>query len=67
VRLEVINPPAGPEPVIVISTVAIASHAPGGTVNPGDTKCYQYWYRDPGGPCGSNFNLSNAMTITWVP
>ncbi len=36
----------------------------GGAIN-GETKCYQYWYRDPGGPCGTGFNLSNAVKITW--
>ena len=35
------------------------------TVNPGDTKHYQGWYRDPGGSCGLTFNLTNALSITW--
>lgn len=34
---------------------------------PGDQWCYQYWYRDPAGPCGSAFNLSNGYKITWTP
>jgi len=38
-----------------------------GGCNPGDTKHYQYWYRDPvGGPCGSGFNLTNGLTINWI-
>ena len=37
-----------------------------GGASAGDTKCYQYWYRNPNGsPCGAGFNLSNAVSITW--
>ena len=37
-----------------------------GGANVGDTKCYQYWYRNPNGsPCLAGFNLSNAVEITW--
>ena len=33
---------------------------------PGDTKYYQLWYRDPvASPCGSLFNLSNGVEITY--
>lgn len=33
----------------------------------GDTKSYQFWYRDPAGsPCGAFFNLSNGYEITWT-
>ena len=35
-------------------------------VNPGDTKHYQGWYRDPNGPCGGTFNLTNGLAITWL-
>lgn len=28
---------------------------------------YQFWYRDPAGPCGGGFNFSNALAITWLP
>lgn len=34
---------------------------------PGATNCYQYWYRDVPGPCGSGFNLSNAYKVVWTP
>jgi len=27
----------------------------------------QIWYRDPGGPCGTNFNMTNAVTIQVTP
>jgi hypothetical protein len=39
-----------------------------GGVVAGDTRCYQYWYRDPiNSPCGANFNLSNSYGVTWLP
>jgi hypothetical protein len=65
VRLEIVSP-SSPEPATVDLTVTVTNQGPSGTVNPGDKKCYQYWYRDPGGsPCGSNFNFSNAVSVTW--
>jgi hypothetical protein len=65
VRLQVVVPPP-PQPSTATLSVTITNTGPAGTVNPGDNKCYQYWYRDPGSsPCGSNFNLSNAVSITW--
>ncbi|MCB9915902.1 MAG: hypothetical protein H6828_12295 [Planctomycetes bacterium] len=39
-----------------------------GVYTPGDTRSFQVWYRDPAiSPCGSNFNLSNGVTITFLP
>jgi len=47
------------------STIAIAA---AGGVSAGQTKRYQWWFRDPvGSPCGSSFNLSNGIEITWAP
>ncbi|MFT7669706.1 MAG: hypothetical protein ACI8X5_002413 [Planctomycetota bacterium] len=46
------------------STVGIASTSGQGA---GDTGCYQYWYRDPAGPCFQSFNLSNAYKVLWTP
>ena len=34
---------------------------------PGDTRYMQSWYRDPGGPCNSSFNISNAIAVTFMP
>ncbi len=45
------------------TTISIATN---GNVSVGQTKRYQYWYRDSGtSPCSSLFNLSNGYEITW--
>ena len=36
-------------------------------IEPGDTRTFQAWYRDPSGPCGTGFNASNALAIPFVP
>jgi hypothetical protein len=47
------------------STISIAS---AGGVSAGETKRYQYWYRDSGGsPCGVGFNLTNGFELVWQP
>ncbi len=48
------------------TTTTTISIATDGAVNIGDTKRYQYWYRDPGSsPCSNLFNLSNGYEVTW--
>jgi len=32
----------------------------------GDTWNFQFWYRDPGGPCASSFNLSNGWSVMFT-
>ena len=31
----------------------------------GQTWNFQGWYRDPNGPCGTQFNLTNGLAITF--
>ena len=47
------------------STISVATK---GEVNVGDTKYYQYWYRDPNvWICDNGFNTTNGYEITWTP
>ncbi|MCB9915299.1 MAG: hypothetical protein H6828_09135 [Planctomycetes bacterium] len=34
---------------------------------PFQTVRFQGWYRDPSGPCGNGFNLSNALSVIFTP
>ena len=38
-----------------------------GTITSGSTWNFQAYYRDPAGPCGFGFNLSNAVSVTFAP
>jgi len=46
---------------------AILRFGPAGTIDPGETWYFQTWYRDTGGPCGNNSNVSNAVKVTFEP
>ncbi|MFT5155309.1 MAG: hypothetical protein ACI841_005320, partial [Planctomycetota bacterium] len=37
-----------------------------GAIIVGSTWNFQGWYRDPAGPCGSAFNLTNALPVTFT-
>ena len=43
-----------------------ASSGPG-QIAAGATWYFQFWYRDPFGPGGSGFNLSDGLVATFVP
>jgi len=34
-----------------------------GRIQPGSSWNFQFWYRDPQGPCSSTFNLTNAIPV----
>ena len=56
----------------VPSAGGTASYGPGlaaaGGWNSGETRHFQVWYRDPvSSPCGTTFNLSNGVTVTFTP
>ncbi len=36
-------------------------------LSPGDTRRFQGWFRDPMGPCGTAFNLTNALAVVFAP
>lgn len=39
-----------------------------GKISAGDTRRYQFLYRDhSGSPCGGRFNLTNGYELTWTP
>jgi len=38
-----------------------------GQISAGFTWHFQLWYRDPAGPCGRFFNLSNGYSVTYMP
>jgi hypothetical protein len=40
---------------------------PAGLIAPGSTWNFQCWYRDPLGPCGGTFNLSNGLSASFLP
>jgi plastocyanin len=62
IRLEVQFANAGNN----FSTQTSLPIAASGGANVGQTKLYQYWYRDAGtSPCNSLFNLSNGYEVTW--
>jgi len=67
-RFPVVN--AGPAGILTFNSVlgfGNSAFVPHNLFLAGTTWNYQGWYRDGSGPCGSTFNLSNAITITVTP
>ena len=50
--LSFVNPPAGSGP---------------GQIDPGSTWNFQFWFRDPMGPGGTGFNLSDGLSANFCP
>jgi len=59
VRLEVVMTNGGGG---ATSSVVVSAQS---TIAPGETRTYQFWYRDPAGPCSGQFNLTNGLEQTW--
>ena len=61
-RLEVRTADANGQSSTTVDLVAQGGVVAGQTVN------YQLWYRDPStSPCGTGFNLSNGLSVTFAP
>jgi len=43
-----------------------AAFGDAGLITAGTTWSYQAWYRDPAGPCGTEFNATNALSVHWT-
>ena len=58
-------------PPVLSSPAGVLSLGPGIATTygllPFTTLNFQCWYRDPGGPCLSGFNTSNAFSVTFTP
>jgi hypothetical protein len=39
----------------------------GAPIQPGESRHFQLYYRDPFGPCGSGVNLTNAVRVDFTP
>jgi hypothetical protein len=60
--------PTGTGTMVFGPIVGLASTlAPPIVILPLSTWNFQVWYRDIGGPCGGNSNLSNALAVTFTP
>jgi len=51
-------------PGIVLRSQGFAA---AGRIDAGETWHFQGWFRDPTGPCGTAFNLTNGLAVTFAP
>ncbi|MFT4542387.1 MAG: hypothetical protein ACI841_001516 [Planctomycetota bacterium] len=51
---------------IVLGVVADAKLPASGQIVAGATWNFQGWFRDPAGPCGFAFKLTNALSVTFT-
>ncbi|MFT5153006.1 MAG: hypothetical protein ACI841_003005, partial [Planctomycetota bacterium] len=67
-RFPVLN--SGATGVISFSSVvgySLTSFPASGQIAAGSTWNFQGWFRDPAGPCGTAYNLSQGLTILFTP
>jgi hypothetical protein len=50
-----------------IPALSCQSFPTAGCISAGSTWRFQAWFRDPGGPCGSGSNLTNGLSVNFVP
>jgi hypothetical protein len=48
-----------------IVALSCSSFSSAGCIASGSTWNFQFWYRDPAGPCGGFFNLSNGLAVSF--
>jgi len=56
--------PAGTASYVIDNT---SPPQPSHQIQVGSQWNFQYWYRDPGGPGGTSFNLTNGLSLTFCP
>lgn len=59
VRLQTVASDEAGNALITVSVVQA------GAVQPGQQRFYQFWYRDPGGTCGTGSNFTNGWAVNW--
>ncbi len=50
-----------------IAAYTYANFPAAGQIQAGQTWYFQTWYRDPAGPCGTGFNLTNGLKVDFKP
>lgn len=61
-----VQPPMVPDPLGTVQRMLDLQLPPAaGWIVPGSTQNFQFWYRDPGGPGGTTFNLSDGYQVSF--